>query len=77
MLNIQGHSGRTVNKKCLVSERDLYCSEKQLNCCEVRKVHDDGGDADESDDDNNNNNFFVLTFLTLTFSELNLSHLVQ
>jgi hypothetical protein len=31
--------GRTVNKKCLVSETVQY--EYQLNCCEVRKVDDD------------------------------------
>ena len=38
-----------MNKKCL---SDLYCFEKQANCCEVRKVDDD----DDDDDDNNNNN---------------------
>jgi len=31
--------GKTVNKKCLVSETVL--SEYQLNCCEERKVDDD------------------------------------
>jgi hypothetical protein len=53
---------RTVNKKCLVGE-DHYCFEKQLNCCEVRNVRDDGDDDDyggggndDDDDDNNNNN---------------------
>jgi len=50
MLNIQRLSGRTVNKKCLVSERDLYCLEKQLNCCEVNVDHNDDCDDDDNDD---------------------------
>jgi len=34
--------GRTVKKKCLVSENCTI--EKQLNCCEVRNVDDDDDD---------------------------------
>jgi hypothetical protein len=77
MPNIRKLSGRIVNK-WLVSEKDRYYLGNRLNRCEVRKVHDDDGDADKcEDDDDNNYNFFVLTFLTLTCSEMNQSHLVE
>jgi hypothetical protein len=47
----------------MLGQGDLYSTEKQANCCEVRKVDDydyDNDDNDENsdsvDDDNNNNN---------------------
>ena len=41
----QNALGITVNKKCL-RQWDWYSSEKQLHCCEVRKVDDDDDDDD-------------------------------
>ena len=44
----------------MLGQRDLFCFEKEANCCEVRKVDDDddddNGDDDNGDDDDNNNN---------------------
>jgi len=34
-----------------VREREPYCLENRLNCCEVGKVHDDNDDDDDDDDD--------------------------
>jgi len=51
MPNIRKRSGRTVNEKCLVSEREPYSLENRLNSCEVRKVHDDGDDDDDDGGD--------------------------
>jgi TATA-binding protein-associated factor Taf7 len=45
--------GRTVNKKCLVSETCTLL-ENRPNCCEVRKADDDDEEDDDDDDDDDN-----------------------
>jgi len=40
-----------------VTEREPYCLENRLNCCELGKVHDD----DDDDDDDHDEEIIIIT----------------
>jgi len=65
MPNIRKRSGRTGNRKCLVSEREPYCLENRLNSCEVNVNHND--ECANNNNNNNNNNNKGIDFQKMVF----------